>query len=77
MFGACKINATAHNVAMFTKLIPEIKRRTGMTDAQIADILGCNQSHVTRMKNGEVTDPVYSIGKAIVDMHQKALRRKK
>ena len=70
-----KCHAAFDNLAMFTKLITDIKRRTGMTDAQIAAKLGCNQSHVTRMKNGDVTDPVYSIGHAIVVMHQKATRK--
>lgn len=43
----------------------------GMSYKDIAKACGCDESTIYRIKEGQIKDPRYSVGKAIVDLHRK------
>ena len=59
----------------FKKIIAELIAG-GMTQTQIADSCGCSQSTISDIATGEITNPAYRIGAALVALQQLALTKK-
>lgn len=55
----------------------------GYTETRIASEIGVvtgievSQSSINRIKSGAISDPAYSVGAAILDIHRKVARRRK
>ncbi len=45
--------------------------QSGMSYKDIARACDCDESTIYRIKEGQIRDPRYSVGKAIVDLHRK------
>lgn len=63
----------------FKKLLQDCIEITGQSEAQIAADLaaiGCtiSQSTVHRIRSGEIINPKYSVGHAIVRLHRRIVR---
>jgi len=43
----------------------------GISKKDIAKACGCDESTIYRIREGQISDPRYSVGKAIVDLHKK------
>lgn len=50
------------------KLIDEIKA-TGMTQAEVAEKCECSVGNLSDIRNGNVKNPAYPLGKCLVDLH--------
>lgn len=42
----------------------------GVTQKTIADYCNCGQSTISDISRGEIGNPAYSIGKALIDLHE-------
>ena len=58
---------------MFTKLLDDLKA-AGMSDQSIALAVETSQPNITRLRNGDVVQPLYAMGQRIVDLHAKVCR---
>ncbi len=63
-------------VAMFTKLLEEIKSKKGLTDAEIAEALNLTQSTINRIRQGKQM-PMYDTGVKIIEYHNKLKGKRK
>lgn len=52
----------------WTKITADLAAR-GVTQKTIADRCKCGQSTVSEISRGEIKNPAYSIGKALIDLH--------
>lgn len=58
------------------KLIDEIKD-TGMTQAEVAEACQCSVGNLSDIRNGNVRNPAYPLGKCLVDLHAKKVVARK
>lgn len=48
---------------------------SGLTQAQIAERVGCSQATVSELMNGKTETPNFALGTALVALHKKAKRK--
>lgn len=61
---------------MWTEIITNIQRISGMTDGQIAAVVGVDQTSISRLRNGTVADCKYKTGKAIMALHDRMMKKR-
>lgn len=54
----------------FPKLVSEVLAAYDMSEAKLAKHINVSQPTIHRIKTGQVRDPGYSIGQAIIELHQ-------
>jgi len=60
----------------WTKIISELSAK-GVTQKAMADRAQCGQSTISEISRGEIRNPAYSIGKAILDLHYEVVQLNK
>ncbi len=60
----------------FVKLLIELQD-AGYTDQQVAEAAEIDRTMITRLRTGKRDQPKYDAGKAIVDLHKKATKKRK
>lgn len=58
----------------WSEVILEIKRRTKWTDKEIGRKVGCAGTALTNIKNMRFGDVRFSIGAAILNLHEKTVK---
>ena len=53
-------------------VIEKIQARHGLTQPQIAEIVGCAQGSISHLVSGRTPDPRYSIGRKLLDLSRAA-----
>lgn len=56
-------------------VITDIKSGLGINQTQLAKRIGIAQASISELERGVAKDPRYTTGKALVDLHRKAMRR--
>lgn len=60
----------------FAKLIKDLVG-VGWTQAGIAEEIGCHESNISLLANGQRTDPYTSLGMPLIELHRKEMRKAK
>ena len=70
-----EISDIGYSGGMNWKLIITELQASGLTQAQIADKCGCSQAAVSSILGGQIVEPKYAIGMALVALHRRATRK--
>ena len=66
-----------YSVSMnFSTLIKELKQ-AGLSQTEISQQIGCDQSYISRIQSGVITDPGYSYGVKLVEIHRRRVVKHK
>ena len=49
-------------------VIHELQRRRGLTQPQIAALVGCSQASISDLSTGKTREPRFYIGRALLDL---------
>ncbi len=60
----------------FQELLSDLQE-AGYTDAKVAEAAEIDRTMITRLRTGRRQQPTYDVGKAIVDLHKKAMKKRK
>lgn len=55
----------------FQKVINETMTRRGLSEAELAAMVGCAQSTINRLRTGEIKVPSYGLGAKLVKMWER------
>jgi len=58
---------------MFTQLLTDLND-IGLTDTEVALSVQASQPTITRLRNGDVKEPMHALGARIVDFHNRKMK---
>lgn len=57
----------------FSQIVKDLTDKCEWTQQQIADEVGCSQTHIQRLQEGVSSNPRYSLATALIELHRREM----